>query len=213
MCTHTYLGFDPGGVGAFGWCLVQGSALPLTIVACGIEKHAEGATTAAQKAVQQIKAKVIAVGIDAPLFWRSDGDRQIDCVIRKQITARGGKSATVMAVNSLRGACLVQGVMAAMIVRLQCQDLPVTESHPKAILWLLGIAKADNPVKAITLNNLGQYFNERVANASDHERDAALGALSAWAMINQPSGWQNLYLQEQNPISPLNPVPGYWMPI
>jgi len=213
MCIRTYLGFDPGGAGAFGWCLAQGTSLPLTVLALGTGNHAHDATDAALKATKQIKAQLTAVGIDAPLFWRPDGDRRVDRWIRQRIVSLGAPSGTVNAVNSLRGACIVQGMMAALILRTRHPGLPVTESHPKAMLWLACVSNKDNPPSRITLSELGQYFTGQLDGASDHERDAALGALSAWAMSTNATGWQNLYAQEHDPISPLEPAPGYWMPM
>lgn len=217
MSTHLYLGFDPGGETErnFGWCLAKGNKKPrLTIIDHGIAKYAKDAVDKALAAVQKVKMKMSATGIDAPLFWRPDGDRNVDNILRKMVIKCGGRNGTVNPVNSLRGACLVQGMMTAMLLRNTWPKLRLTESHPKAMLWILGIICDKPPLKKITLSNLDQFFiGENLNGASEHERDAALGALSAWAMINEPKkDWVNLYSREENPISPLDPPPEYWMP-
>jgi predicted nuclease with RNAse H fold len=206
MKTQLYVGFDPGGKGHFGWCLAKGSEKPrLTVIDHGIAKHAKDAVDRAFQAAEQVQKKISAVGIDAPLFWRPDGGRQVDKKISDLL--HGRKKSSVIAVNSLRGACLVQGMMAAMLIRNKCFKIPITESHPKALLLLKKLGKRTK------LSKLGDYFNGDVAKASDDERDAAIAALSAWAMICEPKGWQDLYQLEQNKITPLEPPPAYWMPV
>jgi len=64
---------------------------------------------------------------------------------------------TVQAVNSLRGACLVQGILTAILLRQRVPEIHVSESHPKAVLWLLGAATPENPPAAIHLCNLPQF--------------------------------------------------------
>jgi hypothetical protein len=113
----------------------------------------------------------------------------------------------------MRGACLIQGMMTAMILRKQTPKMPITESHPKALLWLLNIATVGNPTSAIALANLNQLVVGDVSGASDHERDAALGAFTAFSMTTALPGWQDLYRKEPNVISPLDPPPGYWLPV
>jgi len=207
-----YVGFDPGGAGAFGWAIVAGTKLPLVLVARGVANHAQEAARAVLGAVGQ--KPVMAVGIDAPLFWQPKGDRTSDQLVRNAIIQLGARGGTVNSVNSMRGACLVQGLMVAMLLRMKQSQLPITEAHPKALLWLLRCAHSGHPPSTIALNNLQQWMvGKNLAGASDHERDAALGAFSAFAMAQGMAGWQNLYLQEPNPISPLHPPPAYWLPV
>jgi hypothetical protein len=35
-----FLGFDPGGAGAFGWCVLVGTRLPLQLLKRGVAHHA-----------------------------------------------------------------------------------------------------------------------------------------------------------------------------
>jgi len=206
-----YLGFDPGGAGAFGWCVLAGDQLPLQILKRGVANHATQAVYDALTVVGP--ANLRSAGIDAPLFWQPKGDRNADQVVRNRIVQLGSNGGTVNAVNSMRGACLIQGMMVAMLLRKARSELAITESHPKALLWLLSIATRGNPTSAVALANLGHLVVGEVIGASDHERDAALGAFTAFAMTAGLSGWRNLYPQESHALSPLNPPPGYWLPL
>lgn len=207
----TFLGFDPGGAGAFGWCVLSGTQLPLQLLKRGVAHHATQAVNAALAVVGNNKLR--AAGIDAPLFWQPQGDRTADQIVRKKVVRLGCNGGTVNAVNSMRGACLIQGMMAGMILRRQAPDLAITESHPKALLWLLNLATAGNPPDAIALSSLSQLAVGDTAGASDHERDAVLGAFTAFAMTAALAGWRNLYLEEPNVMSPLDPPPEYWLPL
>jgi hypothetical protein len=58
------------------------------------------------------------------------------------------------------------------------------------------------------MSDLGEYVEgSRVQGASDHERDASLGAVAAFAMESRLTGWRDLYAQEPAPITPLDPPP------
>ena len=204
-----FLGLDPGGADAFGWCLLSGDRFPLTVLSRGVVNNAAEAVAAGLDGGWQLAA----AGIDAPLFWQASGDRRVDELVRAAVVRQGGHNATVNHVNSMRGACLVQGMMAAMFLRAHDAGLVITESHPKALLWLLGIARRGNPPGAIALAHLEQWVVGNAAGAGDHERDAALGALSAFVASTRMNGWQDLYPQETDPITPLAPPPGYWLPL
>jgi hypothetical protein len=70
----------------------------------------------------------------------------------------------------LRGAALVQGALFVQRIREIYPDVPVTESHPKALL------------KALTQSDWAAFarrFRLRMVPASDHERDAVIAAVSA----------------------------------
>lgn len=206
----TYVGFDPGGVGAFGWAAVSGEAWPLRLVARGIAAHAQSAFDAAMK---RAGTKINAVGIDAPLFWIPAGDRHADKTLRKAIKGLGSHGATVQSVNSLRGACLIQGLLVAMLC--QKKGIPLTETHPKALLWLLRLANRERPPGKVAIDDLGDYVvGSGLQGASEHERDAVLSAAAAFAMKSRQVGWQDLYaLEPNNPSTLLVPPPGYWMPL
>jgi hypothetical protein len=209
---NTYVGFDPGGKGNFGWAIVSGKSYPLRVVGRGVADHAQGAFDAAMDCVGG--TRINAVGIDAPLFWAPAGDRGADQLVRNAITQLGSPGGTVSAVNSLRGACLIQGILVAMMCQQRAGNrIPITESHPKALLWQLGKATTEHHPAHVTLSDLTEYVvDDNVSEASEHERDATLGAIAAFAMESRFDEWRDLYSLEPNPITPLNPPPGYWMP-
>ena len=205
------LGFDPGGAGAYGWAVAEHSArLPLSLRATGVTSNAEEAVTAAL-AVTGAGDEIKAAGIDAPLFWVSAGDRIADATVRTAICARGSAGGTVQHVNRLQGACLVQGMLGGILLRRRFRELPLSESHPKAFLWLTGVANAALHPSAVAFTLLTQYFSGIPTGRPDHERDAAIATLSAWAMRVHPLHWRDLYPLEQNPYSPLSSPLGYWM--
>ncbi len=206
-----YVGFDPGGIGAFGWAVVSGDTLPLRIMGRGVVDHAQGAF---QAAIHCAGERIDGVGIDAPLFWSPAGDRNADQLVRSAITNLGCPGGTVGHVNALRGACLIQGMLVAMKCREKLGQVPITESHPKALLWLAGKATRNRRPDVVTSGDLADYVSfNGVGALTDHERDATLGAVSAFSAVSNKNGWRDLYLVETNPVTPLNPPPGYWMPI
>jgi hypothetical protein len=208
------LGFDPGGEDGFGWCVADyAPELPLPLRALGVVDNVHDALREVMARVSSGE-QIVAAGIDAPLFWVSCGDRKADCILRTELRQLGSPhpGGTVQAVNSLRGACLVQGMLTAVRLRETLESLPITESHPKAILWLLRVANRNQHPSGISLSSLSQFQVQKSYEGTDHERDAALAMLSAWAMLSQPPGWRNLYGEESRPYSPLSPPLGYWMP-
>jgi predicted nuclease with RNAse H fold len=168
----------------------------------GVDNHAHGAFDAAMHCGTP---KIDAIGIDAPLFWNAAGDRIADQLVRKAATRLGCSGGTVNAVNSLRGACLIQGMLIAMICRQRiARGILITEAHPKALLWLVGKATRRHSPTSISLSDLSEYVvGNRVEGANDHERDATLGAIAAFAMKTRLIGWQDLYALEPNSITPL----------
>ncbi len=207
--TQFIIGFDPGGAGNFGWCVIEDNKdLPLKIIETGIASSSAEALNAVSSICDD-DSLIRAIGIDAPLFWDPDGKREVDIILREIVNETHGNPATIIHVNSLFGACLIQGMMIAMLYRKDNPSLPVTEAHPKAMLYKWGY----NNIPRITLQELTQYFD--VAHIMDeHARDAALSALCAWAMLYEPSGWTNLYQRfGKGTLTPLQPPPAYYFPI
>ena len=146
------LGFDPGGKNAFGWsvCVTRDGRLEKPIQT-GIADDAVSTLRAVEgyleieDAVQDLR--VLAAGIDAPLFWSEDGDRKVDVCLRTALEnacyPKAKSGGTVQAVNSLRGACVVQGPLLAKHLTQLAQthanfkNLQMTESHPRAVLHIL----------------------------------------------------------------------------
>jgi hypothetical protein len=208
-------GFDPGGSGSFGWCLAEAEVRHLPIII-----HHSGVTNNALDAMRQTLAvipkgaKIDAAGIDSPMYWTAHGDRKADLMVRRLIHQCGCPTSggTVQNVNSLRGACLVQGILTAHLLRKNFPLARITESHPKALLWLMSIARKGVSVESITTDDLQEFFLFQENELCHHRRDAGLGALSAWAMLSGRTDWKDLLPDEDDPFSP---VPGieYWMPV
>lgn len=145
--TLQLFGFDPGGRGGFGWCHAEGGKrLPLVILKSGVAPNAQGAVEAALAGLE--RELPAAAGIDAPLVWTLGEGRRVDGFLRSNVRVGGCKTAsgTVQAVNSLRAACLVQGYLTMRILRERYPALGLTESHPKAMLWLLRPTPADREI-------------------------------------------------------------------
>jgi hypothetical protein len=87
------IGLDPGGLKSFGWAILSigepGASITLKT---GVSSNAFSAINEASSAVGEAPA---GVGIDAPLFWLTEGDRKADARIRKLVCAAGGHSGTV----------------------------------------------------------------------------------------------------------------------
>lgn len=157
-----WVGADPGGEGNFGIAiLTEGNQSQTSSVDCAddaidfVRRHLDGTPAG--------------VGVDAPLWWSSghSGDRKADQWLRKQYKLSGGE---VQATNSLRGAALVQAAMFIQRMREIYPAVPVTESHPKALL------------KALTQGDWKAFagrFGLITGISNDHERDALIAAVSA----------------------------------
>ena len=189
-------GFDPGGVAAFGWAVLSGSFDAPQFVAGGV---CTGARAAVEAAAKHLHTDPLAVGIDAPLFWSPLGDRRADRFVRKLVCKAGGRGGTVSHVNSLQGACLIEGAIAARLVRDRWPVAQITEAHPKALLAVCAEVHA-----FASLPN--------VQGEGHHLRDAALGALSALAMLERRITWHDLAANEPTALHPLGVPVEYWFP-
>jgi hypothetical protein len=208
-------GFDPGGIGQFGWCVCRAKrAGVMTVIATGTADHAQGAFAGAQSALPSGEIPAVA-GIDAPMFWVTHGGRRADTVVRNAIGRAGAHapSGTVQHFNSLRGACVVQGLLIAKLLRRAYPGLPITEAHPKALLWLLGIENRGGKPSLEELGTIGvEHESLPSQELSEHERDAALGAFAAASMHFREQGWIDLLRQEEEPVTAITDPIGYWMP-
>jgi len=208
------LGFDPGGRGHFGWAVAEYAAQP------PIELRASGCTDDAEAAIHAVRMvidpgeSVLCAGIDSPMYWTPSCSRASDQIVRRAIDQLGAPSpgGTVQHINSLRGACVVQGIVCGFLLRTWFGPLPITEAHPKALLWMLGIATNGRPPAAVGVSDLLSLVSSR-SSSTEHERDAVLAVVTAWAMLVQPKGWIDLLREEVSPILPIPEPLGYWMPI
>ena len=222
MTTNLFLGFDPGGEGAFGWSVctdVDGSLQrhPKT----GLANHAGDAVNQVQWAIENDDSlrdlPIRGVGIDAPLLvHRRKGNRNIDSNLRERLKRKkfppvraGG---TVQEVNSLRGGATVQAglLLTHLIEKPWAQDMKITESHPTAFRYLLSHVSQPEMVttavrlKAALSTCTGAHKSKKevddctTCERDSHKVDATLCAIAAWAATKSPplSNWCDLYKQE-----------------
>ena len=227
LCAHMspryLLGADPGGKGGpsgnFGWALVEYvpfSSPPqnLTAVHSGVAPDAQAAMAGVLHAANA--GQIVAIGVDGPLGYDAKPDRAIDAHIRAALKSVGASPGSPGATNSLRGACLVQAVVFALLAQQTFaadQAVLITESYPRAVRDLPnGLPRA-------------KCAHCPAQTVGCHECDATLAAGSAWACAEgkggrPPQGWQNLHSLRPSPTSKtLKPqfmvVPGheYWLPV
>ena len=210
--TGFILGFDPGGNRKFGWCVCHTELGDLKLIATGLADDAVDALTEVTQALRLCglpkETDVLAAGIDAPMFWSPTGARKIDEHLRSVLKATHFEtpSGTVQQINSLWGACLVQGVLLGKHLRDKW-DLRITESHPKVLDHLL-THTGQSEIKGM-VDNLALGLDD----PGRHKRDAILSAATAWAMVHRLPGWRDLYADEPDPIQPFDTPVSYWMPI
>jgi predicted nuclease with RNAse H fold len=197
-----YCGFDPGGVRQFGWAVLSSDddgAVQVCETGC--------ADNAMEVVMRAINAKpghthFRGAGIDSPLYWTPTGVRAADRYVRNAAMVAGCRTAggTVQHPNSLRGACVIQGPVSALLLRRHHAEVQITEAHPKAMLYEL------------QGNATYRHVTDQWVGKTEHERDAVLGALAAWAMCNSVPGWVNLFAKEDNVVGVVPPPLGYWFP-
>lgn len=190
------VGFDPGGQNAFGWC-VANFAGDLRECVGGVVSSATEAIEAARNA---LKAAPVAIGVDAPLFWTAGEDRAADRLVRALVCAAGGHGGTVGHVNSLRGACLVQGILVARMAAECWPGAAITEAHPKALHLVCKEA-----------HDFGA--RPELVGPDHHKRDAALAAFAAHALATNADAWHDLAAIERAPFFPGGAPVRYWFPV
>ena len=208
-----YLGFDPGGIGQFGWAICSPEGELLRILHTGNADDAAGALQAVKSRLP-FQASIISAGIDAPLFWVANGKRNADVLVRQAITELGADhpGGTVQQLNSLRGACLVQGILIAKLVMDEFPSIGITETHPKALLFLLGLANHEKQANTISIEDLSAYVYKDSREYTEHERDSVLGAVASWVSSRQSNQWRDIAKDEQGIMVPFDYKPAYWMP-
>jgi hypothetical protein len=190
-----FVGFDPGGRGRFGWCVVRTPG--------GRDHVISGLCSSAPEALEAVRAILqgsvpAGIGIDAPLYWVEEGDRPSDQRVRALVLAAGGHGGTVSAVNSLRGACIAQGLIVGRLARALWPAVPITEAHPKAL------RRVHPPARD---------FEATVSVGSEHELDAALAAFSASQAFAPNPGWVDLRTRADSAVELIDdPAPVYRFP-
>lgn len=155
-----WIGIDPGGKGKFGVAVLEDGGQQTATV--------NYADQAVEVVIEILNGRIPSgIGVDAPLWWSSglSGDRQADQSLREAYGSAG-----VLAINSLRGAALIQGVMFVQRMSDILPSVPVTESHPKVLL------------NGLHQGNWDAFANEYGLNPevnNEHERDALIAAISA----------------------------------
>ena len=181
-------GFDPGGKNSFGWCVA--TIDPWRVVGRGVVSYAKEACDEASKVIKDKNGNLVAAGIDAPLTWARNGrqrkaDKRITEWLKNSAQRRKGSA---QAINSLRGACVVQGFLLAEALNHKYSGILITETNPKPL--------QDNP------DAIKSYKGVWKNGQPDHIHDAIL---SAWAASQArkayDKGWKgqvglNLYNDE-----------------
>jgi hypothetical protein len=207
------LGFDPGGTSQLGWAVLErdGRSTP-TARNTGTSSNAEDALADALACVSSGDT-LRGAGIDSPLYWTPRGERAADGRVRQSIQECGAPHAagTVQHPNSLRGACVVQGPTMALLLRRRFPDIQITEAHPKALLWVLGLANSQRRAEEVSVADLSAFVRCN-AVACEHERDAVLAAVAAFAMIDRSPSWRDLAAEEKEAILLAGEV-AYWFPL
>ena len=141
--------------------------------------------------------------------------RKADSTVRRAIHRLGAQhvAGTVQQLNSLRGACLVQGVTAATLIRRNAQRTLITETHPKALLWLLGIATVHRPAKDVEIGDLAPAIDAGIRAVSEHERDSVISCIAAAAFHERHAGWYDLAAVEPDIIEVVPGGAAYWIPM
>ena len=135
------LGFDPGGKGRFGWSICYAGPDDLTLLRTGVSSDTQGAFDEVIESIKSLDIPgypdVLAAGIDAPMFWSTAGDREVDQALRKALPL--GQKNTVLHINSIPGSCLVQGALLGKLLheRYGADGFRITESHPSALFQFL----------------------------------------------------------------------------
>jgi hypothetical protein len=75
----------------------------------------------------------------------------------------------------------------------------------------MSIATDQRRVGSVSMNDLREFLRCEATGTCEHERDAALGAFAAWAMLTKREGWKNLLSDESDAFVPVPPIE-YWMP-
>ncbi len=199
---RTWIGVDPGGKKNFGVAVLHSDGSAYTCcVNCADE--------AVDVIRQRVQSPPAGVGVDVPLWWSSglSGERLADRWLRDEY---GLPYEQVQAANSLRGAALVQGAMFVQRVRELFPGVPVTETHPKALLAALGMKDG---------GAFRRHFSVRLnaVEGPDHERDAMVSAVAAREGFE--GRWGNdlsdfRYPSEQDPTQFwLRPIHYFWSQI
>jgi predicted nuclease with RNAse H fold len=197
MTAQYFVGFDPGGKSAFGWAVLE-------VLDENLRYLSSGTCSDARSAFNSVTlpggATPSAVGIDSPLYWEAGEERRADKDIRKALRTAGKPTSTVIHVNSLRGACLVQGALVANFAAEAWPDTRITEAHPKALVHLW-------PETTAFITSLPSHV------INEHEIDSAVAAYSAYMYLVDSLGEKDLARNIVTRFPRFRCQVGYWFPI
>lgn len=183
-------GFDPGGQNRFGWSLLEVSDGLPTVIKAEVSYNAFEAMETIKKEID--KTQIVAAGIDGPLYWsQKSNSRCVDTLLRDKLGNIGKAKSSVIEVNSLRGACLVQSSLIMKFVLEYNNDIKITETHPKVLLHFLNLNKN---AKLSSLKNFidGIESVKDFYKKNENIRDAILSGLCACAMVSRDKNWEDL---------------------
>ena len=100
----------------------------------------------------------------------------------------------------------------ALLLRRKFPDIQITEAHPKALLWMLGLANSQRGAEEVSVADLKGLVTCD-ASACEHERDAVLGAVAAFAMSDRLPPWRDLVADEQGKAILVAGEVAYWFPL
>ena len=192
-----YVGLEPEGRTRHGWAVLE-------VDAEDVVKITSGTAESAGQAIQEVSALLPlppkAVGVDGPLFWVTDGDRQVDLSLRRRVLAAGGQAEVVPSVNSQLGVSLVQGVIVAQLASRNWPHSLMTEVNPKALTIL----------SPQTNQFLYQHFSDP---AKVKDRDAVLAAYAAWQGAIRQVDWRDLAKLDTQVFMPVTREVSFWFPL
>jgi hypothetical protein len=176
MQTQLIIGYDPGGNGAHGVAELvvhEGKAIRL---ATRTVDTMEDVVSFLDR-----QPSLAALGVDTLTCWSTgpSGWRPADRWLRVQYPMVKN---CVVSPNSLFGSMGLNGMAVVIAAKQRFPDLFVTETHPKVLYWTLAQATYDyDGLKKAMDTALTSWLNIEVNINSEHEWDAAISALTAFA--------------------------------
>jgi predicted nuclease with RNAse H fold len=210
-----FAGFDPGGKGAFGCCLLDGKDPERSPRVHAAAVFADPADALEWAGREGGGGSIMAAGIDAPLHWVATRNwRPVDQLLRDALRNRAARR-SVLHLNSLWGACAIQGIVLARLLQDRYPTVRVTEAHPKVARTIL---RRDDRRLVIDLAKEAVRSADR-RDVGHHLRDAVLAAYAAWVMHERGdgwNGWRNIRSAAGSDadavVDPLERPAEYWMP-
>jgi hypothetical protein len=199
------LGYDPGGSGANGVALVNGS-----------EVHT-GTVDTVSAAVAWARDRLgsnapDAIGLDTLLSWSTgrSGWRPMDWHLRKRYSAVRN---SVISPNRLSGSMAVNGMAFALRARELWPAVTLNETHPKVLVFAMtGQKYAFGPTLTNWLLNMRDV--SRCCDIKDSDQcDALLSAVITQRALTQPRAFTDLMALDGTAdlLLPAGPVT-YWWP-